>query len=284
MKSMFYLYLNQASFHISPISMFKNIIVVKLLFLFLLAMFLIFINYLIHKKNVIIFKKELDKKNILVIDNYKRNTRCLVFESRGKSRKQESCISLGNQNELIFPYYKMMVLPSLWTKQKFNKILILGLGGGVLSEYYAKSFPEALIDSVEIDSDIISIAQEYFGLKRTDNHQIHHTDAKTFIKNKLSEGEAYDLIIVDAFDNNYIPKELQAKSFIQSLQSLLSSTGLVAINMFYTHEDYPEHLNTFKSIFSSTTRTVYPGSANTIVFGFQNKDDYNLNEIALSKS
>ena len=50
------------------------------------------------------------------------------------------------------------------SKSKVNRVLILGLGGGILPILIRHYFPSVVIDVVEIDETVIELATDFFGL------------------------------------------------------------------------------------------------------------------------
>ncbi len=74
----------------------------------------------------------------------------------------------------------------------FNKILILGLGGGTLAKLLRKKYPNAKITGVEIDPIMIELGKKYLRLDDF-NVDIKIQDADSF---KL---KGYDLVIIDTY-------------------------------------------------------------------------------------
>jgi len=74
----------------------------------------------------------------------------------------------------------------------FNKILILGLGGGTLAKLLRKKYPSAKITGVEIDPIMIELGKKYLRLDDF-NVDIKIQDADSF---KL---KGYDLVIIDTY-------------------------------------------------------------------------------------
>jgi len=49
-----------------------------------------------------------------------------------------------------------------------RRILMIGLGAGLISTYLGRAMPGVQIDVVELDPGIIEIAKKYFGLRETE--------------------------------------------------------------------------------------------------------------------
>jgi len=48
-----------------------------------------------------------------------------------------------------------------------KRVLVLGLGGGVISTYLGRFLPDATIDTVELDPGVIDVAKKIFGVRET---------------------------------------------------------------------------------------------------------------------
>jgi len=104
-----------------------------------------------------------------------------------------------------------------------SKMLLLGLGGGVLAEFgIDKKFK---VKSVELDQRIIEVSQNYFNLSK--EVTIIKDDARRFINNDTSN---YDIIIFDLFRGEETPAHVFTAESITSAKKLLSENGLILIN------------------------------------------------------
>jgi spermidine synthase len=111
---------------------------------------------------------------------------------------------------------------------KFQNILILGVAGGSVIKTLVEEvkFKNKII-GVEIDPEIIAVANKYFGLNKIKNLEIVIEDAEKFVKNN---NDKYDLIIIDIFQDNFMPEFLFESEFIQNIISILSNTGFILFN------------------------------------------------------
>jgi spermidine synthase len=97
-------------------------------------------------------------RNILVEDT--GDLRCLKFNVKS-SKTQQSCIYKSQPDKLVFNYTKLL-MSNLLVNPNPKRILIIGLGGGTMSNTLAQLFPNSLIDNVEIDEAVINVARQYF--------------------------------------------------------------------------------------------------------------------------
>ena len=111
---------------------------------------------------------------------------------------------------------------------KMEHILVLGVAGGsVIKTLVDEIHYKGKITGVDIDSDIIKIANEFFQLDEIKNLDIIIDDAFEFV---LKTKDRYDLIIVDIFQDTTMPNFLFEKFFIDRICFLLKSKGIILFN------------------------------------------------------
>ena len=133
---------------------------------------------------------------------------------QNKISARQSCISLKDPDYLVFNYTKMM-LGALYLQPEPDKILIIGLGGGTLPSTLSRILPKAKIDTVEIDPAVVRVAQKYFNFRITPAATVSEEDGRVFVKRAIRKGMKYDLIMLDAFDHDYIPEHLLTQGVSQ---------------------------------------------------------------------
>lgn len=109
-----------------------------------------------------------------------------------------------------------------------NTILLLGLGGGSVIETLRNDLNyEKHITAVEIDSIVIDIAKIEFGLKANENLSIICDDALTYVNKNT---EKFDLIIIDLFIDNQVPKQFLTLNFWNDIIKINSNNGAIIFN------------------------------------------------------
>ncbi|MEN9981057.1 MAG: hypothetical protein RL542_844 [Bacteroidota bacterium] len=118
--------------------------------------------------------------------------------------------------------------------RKMNTILVLGVAGGsVIKTLNDEIQFKGKIIGVEIDPEIIKIANSYFQLNQIPNLSLLNTDAFEFI---LQANDKYDLIIVDIFQDTKMPSFLFENFFTQRLCALLQEKGCILFNTMVLNE------------------------------------------------
>jgi len=171
-----------------------------------------------------VVEKEVDgaKQRILLLDSTKEGT---VYVDR---------------DELAVEYHKFWNLARLLPELNLGKVLFLGAGAYGMPIDMRRHYPEAKIDVVEIDPEVVEVGEKYFGLKP--EHQINSLaiDARMFLTSRLDsqkQPEGYDFIFADAYDGvMYIPPQLVTNEFFELCNSSLSEKGLFMMNLIGTIE------------------------------------------------
>lgn len=201
-------------------------------------------------------------RNILVTEDSER--RCMRFTITDRSGQNQSCRFLADHDKLVFPYAKM-VLSSLLVQDNPQRILIVGLGGGTLVHTYKTLFPNAEIIISEIDEAVVDVAAEYFDFVTTDRIKVDTVDARVYIKRAGLRGEKFDLVILDAFNGEYIPEHLMSREFLEEVKLLLPEDGLVVANTFSTSRLYDAESATYADVFGEFYNIRQFGTGNRVI-------------------
>ena len=113
-------------------------------------------------------------------------------------------------------------------------VLVLGVAGGSVIKTLVDDINyKGKITGVEIDPEIIKIANTYFKLDEIKNLELVIEDAFEFV---LKTKKKYDLIIIDIFQDIFMPNFLFEKFFINRICFLLKSKGFVLFNTMILNE------------------------------------------------
>lgn len=207
-------------------------------------------------------KKERSLYRNIIVDQ-RGDLVCLKFSTRTASKSQ-SCINLSQPNHLVF-YYTRFLMASLLLNDNPKRILIIGLGGGTMSNTLHHLLPDSQIDNVEIDHAVIRIARKYFNYTENDRVSTLNQDGRIYIKRAYSRGKRYDLIILDAYNGDYIPEHLMTREFLEQTKNLLSDNGVVAANTSALSGLYSHESVTYQAVFGPLINISSPKSGNRII-------------------
>lgn len=219
-------------------------------------------------------------RNILVEDQ--GDLRCLKFNVKS-SKTQQSCLLKSQPEQLVFNYTKLL-LTGLFVNSNPERILIIGLGGGTMSNTLHSLLPNSRIDNVEIDQSVIKVARKYFGFLENDQINTYSQDGRVFIKRAVLKKQTYDWIILDAFNGDYIPEHLMTKEFLLEVKSLLSPQGIVTANTFSSSELYRYESATYKAVFGDFYQVSNDSNSNRIILAAKEGVDGRRNIKASSEN
>ena len=173
--------------------------------------------------------------------------RCLQFAVK-RDQKNQTCLDLRRPKRMVFTYTRM-IMAALLVEPNPKRILVVGLGGGTLPVAFYDLLPDATIDVVEIDPAVVAVAERYFDFEANDRIQVHVRDGRVFTKRAAARGDTYDLVILDAFNGDYIPEHMMTLEYLLETKRLLGSKGTLAANTFSISALYHHESETYRAAF-----------------------------------
>ena len=114
----------------------------------------------------------------------------------------------------------------------------------------ASTTPQARIDGVELDPAVSAVGRRWFGLDDNRRLTVHTADARPF----LADTDArYDLILIDAYRQPYVPFYLATREFFRLCRQRLAPGGMVALNVSTVPGDHR-----LADAVAGTLRTEFP--------------------------
>ncbi len=141
--------------------------------------------------------------------------------------------------------------------KKFKHILILGVAGGsVIKTLVDEVKFKGKMTGVELDKEVVEIANTYFKLNQIKNLDLIIDDAFEFVlKTKMQ----YDLIIIDIFQDTTMPNFLFEDFFVNRVNFLLNPEGFILFNtMVISEKDRIRNLDYKKKFDSNYSIRMYP--------------------------
>jgi spermidine synthase len=175
------------------------------------------------------------------------SVRCICFTRYCRIGRQ-TCQDVKRPEHIVMNYPQMM-LGALFVKPEPQSVLIIGLGGGTIPRALRQVIPQARIDVVEIDPAVVKVARRYFDLGDSSHLNVIEADGRVQVKRALRQQHRYDLIMLDAFDHEYIPEHLLTHEFLKEVKSLLAPDGVLAANTFSSSRLYDHESATYASVF-----------------------------------
>lgn len=143
-------------------------------------------------------------------------------------------------------------------KPEVENILILGLGGGGIVKKIRSFWPDSKITGVEIDPIMIDLGKRYLDLNDEDL-DIQKIDAMRFVGNSIKEKKKYDVVLVDMYIKDQVPKKFDNTEFARSIKKILKNNGIAVFNRLSggRKEEVNEFHQKLKKVFPEIQR-VFP--------------------------
>jgi spermidine synthase len=127
-----------------------------------------------------------------------------------------------------------LLLPPLLDREP-RRMLVIGNAGGTIARAYGRFYPRVKIDGVEIDGKLNEVARRFFGANDNRRLRLITADGRPFL---TRSDERYDLIVVDAYRQPYVPFQLATQEFFALAREHLRPGGVLALNVAATPSDH----------------------------------------------
>ena len=213
--------------------------------------------------------------NDIIVSEDAAGYRVLRFE-RGGAR--QSIGKPGEPEYLGFAYTKVAFV-GLALAPEPSRILIIGIGGGTMPMFLHTYYPNARIDAVDIDPDVVRVAKEYFGFREDDRLKAHVGDGRAFVEQTK---EPYDLIFLDAFGARNVPPHLTTLEFMRAVHRAVKPGGVVVGNIWGKPSNpiYDSMVRTYQEVFDDIYMLDVPGTTNKILLALPRKQTLDRTSLA----
>ena len=212
-----------------------------------------------YEQRKVMLNKETQYFNINVEED-ESGRRHLVFLPR---RGSQSVFDPNNKDQVFSKYIKYSLLAFAVENKKPEKILFVGLGGGIMPMVVRKLFPDVEIDIVEIDPAIPNIAEKYFGFRPDSKIHIFIKDGRNYVNRCKT---TYDAVFIDVYNAYNIPFQFTTKEFYMQIKRIMNDKAICAVNVANMGKaDFiADELLTIKDIFPSAFIFATEGNTNYI--------------------
>ncbi len=127
----------------------------------------------------------------------------------------------------VYVYADYLHLPRLFVPDP-RRVFLIGLGGGTIPIRWVADYPSVTMDVAEIDPEVVTAAERYFGLERGTRLRVSAEDGRQHLRRTAT---AYDVILIDACLIDAIPFHLATRDFFALTRARLAPGGMVAMNV-----------------------------------------------------
>ncbi|MGN6869632.1 MAG: fused MFS/spermidine synthase [Solirubrobacteraceae bacterium] len=164
-----------------------------------------------------------------------------------------SRVDLNRPLHLLGIYTRAMLAALMW-KPDARRLCHIGFGGGRIPMVLHHYFPELVIESTEIDAEVIRLARRWFGIRPDERTPVHAEEGRSFLACK-PDTAVYDGILVDCFTGSgQHPYSLSTREFYELARSRLAPGGVLATNLDASDPLFEQKVATIHTSFAHVWR------------------------------
>jgi spermidine synthase len=196
----------------------------------------------------------------LTVTESEEGRRSLWF---GRGRVCQGVVELGRVGCSGLPY-AAVALATLTALPSLDRILIVGLGAGVIPRFVHAYWPDTRIEVVEIDPVVVDVAERFFEFEQDERLRVHVADGRSFISSCTA---CFDAILLDGYGLHDVPSHLSTHEFLASACAVLRRGGAVVANVWgdSSHRHHACTLATYREAFAEVHVLDVATLANKIV-------------------
>ena len=175
-----------------------------------------------------------------------------------------SRVDLNRPLHLVGIYTRAMLATLMFTPDA-RRVCHIGFGGGRIPMVLHHHFPELVIESTEIDAEVVRLARRWFGIRPDERMPVYVEEGRRFLA-RQPETVRYDSILVDCFTGSgQHPYSLSTREFYELTRSHLAPGGVVATNLDASDPLFEQKVATIQASFTHTWR--YRADGANVCFG-----------------
>lgn len=175
----------------------------------------------------------------------------------------ESIVNPNDELDLPVEYTQSMVAGALAYPTTLTDAAIIGLGGGRTAWYLHKSVPELSFTAIELDPEVVRLADQYFNVRPENNFAIEVKDGRVQL---ARTDKLFDVILVDAYRGKFVPFHLLTTEFYKLVAAHLKPGGVAVQNVEPSTMLFDSAVATIKSAFEHVV--FISGKGNIIIVGY----------------
>lgn len=179
----------------------------------------------------------------------------------------QSAMSITDPFRLMLEYTQAMMGFLLFNPSP-KTIEIIGLGGGSLAKYCHKFIPESTIRGVEVDWDVLAVADQFCMPPASERFEIIWADGSDFV---AKDERTTDILLVDGFDRAGQPAQLCSLDFYIACRARLNSGGIFVANLCNYPGKHGPIVSRLRECFGQIITVPVEAGMNLIVFAVKDE-------------
>jgi spermidine synthase len=175
----------------------------------------------------------------------------------------QSSMLRADPERLILDYTRTMMGFLLFNPRP-QRIAMIGLGGGSLAKYCCRNLPESDFTAIELSPEVIALRSDFGIPDDNPNFRIVCADGADYVD---GANDAFDVLLVDGFDQLGQPRQLCSTAFYDACRSALRDEGLLVVNLCADDTGYGSYVGRISTAFDTNIVVVEADEGeNKIVF------------------
>lgn len=176
----------------------------------------------------------------------------------------QSRMLTADPDRLLIDYTRSM-MGALVLAPEPRTIGIVGLGGGSQAKFCHREFPRARIEAIENNPHVVALRRRFRIPDDDERFGVVQGDAAVVLRGRRG---AYDLLLVDAYDESGIPAPLSTGRWYADCAASLAAGGAASFNLYC--DDVDRHLELLRRAFDGRLLVLAePRQSNRIAIGWQ---------------
>jgi spermidine synthase len=182
------------------------------------------------------------------------------------SETVQSSMKLADPFELVLSYTRAMMAFLLFHPQPRHVVLI-GLGGGSMTKFLYRHFPDARTTTIESEPGVVAVARQYFEVPPDDSRLcVEIAEGATWVA--MHPG-CCDVLMVDGYDGIEQVAEICSADFYASAHAALADDGLLVVNLWNSDPRFDAYLQRMESLFAAVVCVPAEKRGNVAVIAFR---------------
>jgi spermidine synthase len=175
-----------------------------------------------------------------------------------------SRVDLNRPLHLLGIYTRAMLATLMW-KPEARRVHHIGFGGGRIPMVLHHYFPQMVIESTEIDAEVVRLARRWFGARLDERMPVYTEEGRAYL-GRQPASVSYDIILVDCFTGSgQHPYTLSTREFYELTRSHLAPGGVLATNLDASEPMFEQKVATIQASFAHVWR--YETEGANVLFG-----------------